>query len=184
MTASGWRRRLRAYAGLAIVAFTGIVLVPPVPARALEGPYTAVTTRIAVRLTERLSSQEARAGDSFGFETTSSVAVEGHFVSTGAHGRGVVLAARSARGEHPGELRLAVRTLDLPDGRTLAVGLEPGQLVRVLDERGLHVSIPVASTTIALGRARSINVVFERGTPFFVIAPPPMPQPGATSTAG
>lgn len=182
-------RRVRDYlvsprARATLVACAASLILGAIPALALQGPYSAVTTRIAVRLTERLSSQEARVGETFGFETTSSIAVEGHFVAAGSHGRGVVIAARSARGEHPGELRLAARTLDLPDGRSLAVGLEAGQLVRTLDERSLHVSVPAVGTTIALGRDRSTNVVFERGTPFVVVAPPPEPEPAASATAG
>lgn len=154
------------------------------PANALQGPYSAVVTRISVRLTERLSSQEARVGDTFGFDTTSSVAIDGLFLAAGTHGRGVVVAARAARGPHPGELRLAARSLDLPTGRTLAVGLEAGQLHRTLDERGVGVSVPVGGTTIAFGSERTTNVVFERGTPFVVVAPPPEPEPAASATAG
>ncbi|GAC1305688.1 MAG: hypothetical protein NVSMB19_17320 [Vulcanimicrobiaceae bacterium] len=153
------------------------------PAGAVEGPYAAVTTRIAVRLTDRLSSQEAHAGDAFGFETTSSVAVDGFFLGAGTRGRGVVVAVRAARGRRPGELRLAARTLALADGRTVAVGLEPGQLARRLTGDVRVFTVPFGGVPVSVGSASQTNVVFERGTPFFVVAPPP-PEPEATAASG
>lgn len=124
-------------------------------AHAASGSYAPVTTRIAVKLSQRLSSQDAREGEAFLFETTSAVAVDGYFVSAGAHGRGIVVAARVRRGSQPGELRLAARSLDLPDGDALPVALAPGELARTA-------------------------IVFERGTPFVVVAPPPDPEASAT----
>jgi hypothetical protein len=160
---------IRAFAGVCGAVAVAIAL----PAGALEGPYVAISTRVAVKLSERLSSQEAHSGQTFAFETTSSVALDGLFLAAGTHGHGVVVTARAARGPHPGELRLAARTLDIGNGRTLAVGLEPGQLERTLagDARGFPV--PVGGAPVYVGSARSTNVVFERGTPFIVVAPPP-----------
>ena len=148
----------------------------------MEGSYAAVTTRIPVKLAQRLSSQDARAGETFGFDTTSSVMVDGAFLASGTHGRGVVVAARSGRGPKPGLLELAARSLDLPDGTTLPVGLEPGQLDRRLSGDARGFAVPIGATPVYVGGDRSTNIVYERGTPFVVVAPPP-PTP-APSPAG
>jgi len=134
-----------------------------------------------VRLSERISSQEARTGDPFTFETAASVAVAGLYLPAGTHGHGVVVTARAARGAQPGELRLAARTLDLPGGDSLAIALEPGQLARTLHPESGGVAAPVAGVAISLGRDRSTNVVFDRGTPFVVLAPPPAPRSHASA---
>jgi hypothetical protein len=64
----------------------------------------------------------------------------------------VILAVQPSRPGHPGELVLAARSLDPADGEPVEVGLEPGELAP--------------------------NPVFERGTAFFVDAPPPAsPEP-------
>lgn len=127
------------------------------PVRAAQGPYAAVATRIAVKLAQRLSSQEAHVGDTFVFETTSAVAVDGYFVSSGARGHGIVLEVRPGHGPQRGELRLAARSLDLPGGDSLPVGLGPGELPS--------------------------SALFERGTPFVVVSPP-RPEPEAEPTEG
>jgi len=156
------------------------------PARALEGTYSAVVTRIAVKLVDRISSQDARVGDIFRFDTTSSVALDGLFLPAGTHGRGVVIAARPARGPQPGELRLAARSIDVPGGGTMPVGLERGRLDRRLsgDVRGF--TVPVGGRPVYVGADRATNVVYERGTEFVVIAPPPAspePRHGGISVA-
>ncbi len=117
------------------------------PAAAMNGPYEAATTRIQVRLVERVSSQDAKAGDVFHFDTTSSVMVAGRFFPAETHGHGVVVAVRPGRGPQSGRLVLAARSLDPVGGEPVEVGLEPGQL----------------SPTLA----------YEKGTLFYVDAPPP-----------
>ena len=162
------RKRALPFVAVALVAATASLLAAP--ASAIDGPYAAVRTRIAVKLDDRLTSQEARLGDTFSFETTSSVAVDGRFLPAGTHGHGVIVRARAARGPRGGELELEARSLDLARGDTLAVGLEPGQL----DVAGMPVRFG--------GEKTDTNVVFERGTPFIVVAPPqPSPEP---TTAG
>jgi hypothetical protein len=125
----------------------------------MNGPYEAATTRIQVRLVDRISSQTAKAGDVFLFDTTSSVMVAGRFFPAETHGHGVVLAARTGRGSEPGRLVLAARSLDPAGGEPVEVGLEPGQLK------------PTA--------------VYEKDTLFYVDAPPPpspLPLPEGTGS--
>jgi len=118
----------------------------------MGGPYETAATRIEVRLSERLSSSVAKPGALFHFDTTSSVLIAGRFLPAQTHGHGVVLAVQPGRSGHPGALVLAARSLDPSDGEPIEVGLEPGQLVP--------------------------SLVYERGTAFFVDAPPPAsPEP-------
>jgi len=147
------------------------------PAVALDGSYEGAATRIEVRLTERISSQDAKAGDIFHFDTVSSVLIAGRFLPAETHGHGVVLGARSGRGTRPGTLDLAARSLDPPDGEPVEVGLEPGQLPSTLDHNVATITAPAASGGIALGVSRATNVVYEKGTHFFVAAPPPQSPP-------
>ena len=113
----------------------------------MGGPYEGAATRIEVRLADRLSSLDAKPGALFHFDTTSSVLIAGRFLPAQTHGHGVILAVRPGRSGHPGALVLAARSLDPADGEPVEVGLEPGELLP--------------------------SPLFERGTAFFVDAPPP-----------
>lgn len=151
-------------------------------ALAIEGPFIANVVHIPVHLTERLSSQDAKTGDTFGFDTSASAEVEGLFLPAGTHGRGVVVLAKAARGPQPGVLTLEVRTLDLPDGKKLAVGLDVGQLDRRIEGDLRQYNGGAANgVPFAIGASRETNVVYEKGTAFTVVAPPqPAPEPGET----
>ena len=146
---------------------------------AILGPYAADVTRIPVHLTERISSQDAKTGDTFGFDTSASAEVEGQFLPAHSHGRGVVVFAKAARGPQPGVLTLAVRTLDLPDGKQLDVGLEPGQLDSTISgDVRQYPGGNAGGVPFSIGGSRSTNVVYEKGTPFTIVAPPPAtPEP-------
>lgn|GEM_PF-2292918 len=154
--------KLRALACCAALA----AAVPPLarPAGALEGDYEFAVTRIAVKFTARVSSQDAKPGDRFTFDTTSSAVVDARFLPTGTHGHGVVTAARAARGSEPGVLTLEARSLDPAEGNPIAVGL---------DSRSLPGPAATASPGAGAGRG---NVAYAAGTPFIVVAPPP-PSP-------
>jgi hypothetical protein len=149
---------------------------------AVEGPYVASVVHIPVHLTERLSSQDAKTGDAFGFDTSSSAEVEGEFLPAGTHGVGMVVFARPARGPQPGVLTLSVRTLDLPDGKKLAVGLDAGQLDHHIDgDVRRYPGGTVSGVPFSIGGGRETNVVYEKGTAFVVTAPPPpTPDPEPT----
>ena len=147
---------------------------PVVPALALEGEFESATTRIEVKLDDRLSSQDNKVGDEFHFELTGSVMLDGVPVGAGTRGHGVVVDARSGRGPEHGFLTLAARALDLPDGRHVPVGLAPGSLDRKLSRESRGFSMPLgAAAPIYAGSSRDDNVVYEKGTHFDVISPPP-----------
>jgi hypothetical protein len=149
---------------------------------AIEGPYVATVVRIPVHLTERLSSQDAKTGDTFGFDTSSSSEVDGQFLPAESHGRGVVVFAKPARGPQPGVLTLEVRTLDLPDGKKLAVGLDPGQLDRrITGDVRQATGASAAGVPFSIGGSHETNVVYEKGTEFTIrTPPPPTPEPDKT----
>jgi hypothetical protein len=136
-----------------------------------------------VHLTERISSQDAHAGDTFGFDTNSSAEVGGLFLAANTHGHGIVVFARSAKGPAPGRLELEARTIDLPNGKTLDVGLDAGQLDRSIsgDVRRYPGSSNVGGVPFDIGGSRSTNVVYEKGTTFIVVTPPAAtPEPAGT----
>ncbi len=153
-------------------------------ALALDGPFASNVVKIPVRLNERISSQDANTGDTFTFDTTSSAEVDGEFLPARSHGRGIVVYARAARGPQPGVLKLEAQTLDLPDGKKLDVGLEPGQLDAHIegDVRSYPGTQPPGGSAFAIGRGPQTNIVYEKGTAFTVVAPPPAtpaPEPSA-----
>ncbi len=163
-----------------VAAAAGLVSASaPAPVVAMGGLYENAATRIEVRLTERVSSQDAKAGDIFHFDTTSSVLIAGRFLPAETHGHGVVLEARSGRGPQPGRLVLAARSLDPSDGEAVEVGLEPGQLGRTIDRDVRGFTVPVGSEPVYVGTSRQTNIVYEKGTRFFVDAPPPPSPPPA-----
>lgn len=164
---------------LALAALAALAVFGGRSALAIEGTYEATTTRIPVKLTERLSSQDLKTGDTFGFDTTSSSLVDGAFLPARTHGHGVVLAVRSGHGPQPGVLKLAARNLDAPSGDTIPVALEVGALAQEL--KGDYRDAPGGGGVgaVRLGALRTTNIVYEKGTSFFVVAPPP-PGPQAT----
>jgi hypothetical protein len=155
------------------------------PAAAMNGSFEAAATRIQVRLLDQISSQDANAGDIFHFDTTSSVMIAGRFFPAETHGHGVVVAARSGRGPQPGSLVLAARSLDPADGEPVEVGLEPGQLSRTLEHDARGFTVPVGTEPVYVGTPRITNIAYEKGTLFYVDAPPPpspLPLPGGTGS--
>lgn len=163
---------------LAAVA-VALALAASRPAPAVEGDYESAVARVPCKLTERLSSQDARTGDRFAFDTTSSVEINRSFLPAGTHGHGFVRAAEPARGQRPGTLRLEAVSLDLPDGEEIPVGLESGQLDRSVSLGG---RLSAGSGTATFGGQRETNVVYEAGTAFMVDSPPPpSPVPDASA---
>jgi hypothetical protein len=137
---------------------------------------------VPVRLTERISSQDATAGQTFGYETTAAVTVDGIRIPAKTPGTGVVAFASSGRGPVPGRLRLAAVALHLANGSAIAVGFEESEAGTVSAADSAHaagVAVPSAIGTIVVGGiVRGNNVVYEKGTRFTLLAPPPAtPEP-------
>ena len=149
-----------------------------------EGVPTTPPLRVAVRLLDRLSSQDASTGDKFAFETTLATDVNGHEVPSGTRGVGEVLEAHSARGARPGVLRVAVRELDPAGAPPIPVALAPGALDVHLDPREPAIGSGSGVAVLGVGgRSAQTNVVYERGTGFNVVvtaAPAAAPTPRRT----
>ncbi len=136
---------------LATLICAGGTFAAPAASTAVEGSFEDVSTRIAVKLDERLSSADEKKGDIFYFELTGSVILDGIALGAGTRGHGVVTDVASDPGAKRGVLILEARSIDAA-GQHFPVGLAPGSL----DD----------------------NVVYEKGTAFFVISPPPQtPEP-------
>ena len=179
------RRLIKLLASFALGAVLGL----PTSAPALENTFETGPggTIVTVRLTERLSSQDVTIGQTFGFETTAPVTLEDVRVPAKTPGTGVVVFARSGRGPEPGKLRLAVISLRLENGKTIAVGLEDreaGTVSAADGGRPAGLALPSAVGTIVVGGiTRGNNVVYEKGTRFTLLAPPPAtpaPEPEPT----
>ena len=166
------------------IVLLGLGLGSAAPANAVENTFETGPggTIVTVRLTERLSSQDATIGQTFGFETTAPVTLDDVRVPAKTPGTGTVVFARSGRGPDPGKLRLAMSSLRLENGKTIAVGLEDREAGTVSAADASHpagLAFPISAVTVVVGGiTRGNNVVYEKGTRFTLLAPPPAtPQP-------
>jgi len=160
------------FAAGAPVAFARPAPSPtPLPALVTDAP---AGVRIEVRMDQRLSSQDARTGDVFSFETTRDFTVGAHDVKKGARGYGVVELALSRGKNRSGQLDLSARAIDLGNGAALAVALP----------RDENDKTPVYGTVVQLyGNTDDDNVVIDKGYSFAVITTvpeTPEPRPAAT----
>ncbi len=145
-------------------------------------PFGAEPTRVAVKLDERLSSQDNKVGDVFTFELTGSAMVDGLALAAGTRGHGVVVAVASGEGPKHGFLTLAAQSIDPAGASPIPVALAPGSLDRTLSRELRGFSLPVGrAVPLYVGSSRDNNVVYEKGTAFTVVAPPPpTPEPAAS----
>ncbi len=175
-------------AAAAVVALAVLMGVATTDSSAADGPVhsTVPGVRIPVRLSERLTSQEATPGQHFGFETTIEAIVNGVDIPSGSPGDGIVVVAQSGRGRNPGKLQVAAIDVRPHGGKPIAVGLAPNQ-ARTKDAsdapHARTLTVPTVVGTLVFGDiTRDTNVVYEEGMRFIVIAPPPptvLPQPSA-----
>jgi hypothetical protein len=143
---------------------------------------------IPVKLTERVSSANAKAGQRFAFATTREVTIGDADVPAGTPGHGIVSEAKAARWDRAGKLSLEVQTIDLSDGRTIAVAAARAPSA---EKRGAPKMPSLGSEIVALplpvhgivllGSAvellRGRDVIFEPGTTFFVVPAVPSSAP-------
>ena len=153
---------------------------------ALAFPSIAVPAgaRVAVRLTQTLSSQREHVGGTFGFVTTRDETLGATRLSAGTPGHGRIAIVSAAHDHVPGALSLQADSLDLPDGRTIAVNVDP---TRPLRGRFADVKTHVALLPILFGivrTTRSGDLVLDAGTRFDVITTTPrsVPTPLLTAT--
>lgn len=169
---------------LAALLAMGSAFAIPAASPAVEGSFEDVSTRIAVKLDDRLSSQDNKKGDVFHFELTGSVILNGVALGAGTRGHGVVSDVASGEGPKHGFITLEARSIDA-GGEHYPVGLAPGSLDVQLSRESRGFSMPLgAAAPIYVGPSRDNNVVYPKGTPFFVISPPPVtPEPDPSQSA-
>ena len=141
---------------------------------------------IPIRLTERLSSQDSRTGQQFGFETIRAVTVGDVLIPAGTKGHGVVRSAQSALGPHAGKLLIEAQSIDLPDGRTIPVAFN-GTVAPSADDHAPSLGVGRESISFGGESQASPNVTYDRGTSFTVVPvttaspAPASPSPAAAA---
>lgn len=99
------------------------VALPPAPSapEPIPAPAPAAATPVAVRIEilEEISSARNKRGDTFALQLAEDVTLpDGRVLPAGTHGQGEVIHAdKSGVGGKPGELILAARFLEAPEGR-------------------------------------------------------------------
>lgn len=99
------------------------VAVPPAPGtpEPIPAPAPAAATPVVVRIEilEEISSARNKRGDTFALQLADAVTLpDGRVLPAGTHGQGEVIHAdKSGVGGKPGELILAARFLEVPEGR-------------------------------------------------------------------
>jgi hypothetical protein len=167
----------------AVAAPERIVAASPTPTP-LAAPFLTVPLgeAIVVRLTDRLSSQDARVGDTFGFETANDVRLGALELPAHTKGRGHVVEAESGRGAHGGRLAVAADELDLASGRVAVAMKIGGAPERDSDRPHLPIPVLVDGSLVLVGPngGAQNNVVFEKGTTLTVVTvstESPLPLP-------
>ncbi len=160
------------------------------PLAALAGGVNLDTgpkqVEIPIRLTERLSSQDSRTGQQFGFETTRPVTVGDIPIPAGTKGHGIVRAAQSALGPHAGKLLIEAQSIDLPDGRSIPVAFS-GIVAPSSDDHAPTLGVGRESISFGGESQASPNVTYDRGTSFTVVPvtvaspAPASPSPAAAA---
>jgi len=134
---------------------------------------------VRVRLDDRLSSQDAVAGQRFSFETTEAVTIAGRTVPAGTLGDGVVDTVRPGNGRNVGSLAISAKALHPTDGSAISVALPDADTgLRSPGQFGTR-----RGSVLVGARRDGSNVVYERGMRFSVVVPAPDELPLSPSPA-
>jgi hypothetical protein len=140
---------------------------------------------IRVALTSTLTSATAHVGDTFGFATTKDEMLGTLAVPKGTLGHGRLAVVRAAAGREPGALALQADSIDLPDGDTVWVNIDPngGPHGRFADR---HVRPGLSPIGLGYVTSSTGDMVLDAGATFDVVTIPPrtVPAPLWTATPG
>ncbi len=155
------------------------------PVAATSPPPTNV--RIAVELTDRLTSLTAHVGDTFAFKTARDVRLGDLAIPAGSAGHGRIAVVTPAHDRVNGTMALQADSIDLPGGTTVWVNVDPANAIRGhYSDRHTRIAIvPLLVGIVPTARTRvDGNLILEPGTPFTVvtIAPRSSPAPLVTAT--
>jgi hypothetical protein len=140
---------------------------------------------VPVALTQKLNSETAHVGDPFTFATTKAVTLGTLSLPKGTPGHGRLAAVRAAAGKKNGQLSLQADSLDLPDGDTIWVNVDPTKPLRgrLSDKRTRPILLPLP---IGLGAGyttgASGNMILDAGTAFTVVTIAPRSSPAPLLT--
>jgi hypothetical protein len=163
------------------LVLTGAALVA---VRSADAASVTVPTNqfIRVALTQTLTSATAHVGDTFGFATTKDEMLGTLAVPKGTLGHGRLAIVRPAAGREPGVLALQADSIDLPDGDTVWVNIDPngGPHGRLSDR---HVRPGVSPIGLGYVTSTSGDMVLDAGATFDVMTIPPRTVPAPLWTA-
>ena len=142
---------LLAFAALAAGAAAGAQTTSPPAEAASPAPY-ATGVSIDVYLTAPVNTQTAQVADSFSFQTKSDVPLGSLDVPAGTPGHGRLAVVAPATNSQSAHLSLQADSIDLPNGQTVWVNIDPSMT-------------PVGHYT----NGRNGNIVLDVGTRFRVI---------------
>jgi hypothetical protein len=137
---------------------------------------------VRVALTQTLTSATAHVGETFGFATTKDEMLGTLAVPKGTLGHGRLAIVRPAVGREPGVLALQADSIDLPDGDTVWVNIDPngGPHGRLADQ---HVRPGLSPIGLGYVTSTSGDMVLDAGATFDVMTIPPRTVPAPLWTA-
>jgi hypothetical protein len=177
---------------IAVAAAAGAQTPAPAPT---PPPYPAGVT-IDVALSVPVTSETAKVGDTFSFNTTKTVKLGDIDVPAGTPGHGRLAVVVPAAGDQNGALSLQADSIDPPAGPTIWVNVDlavtPRGHYSKQTKRLYVLPLPIGILPVVTNRSQG-NLVLDIGTAFRVItiaprrAPAPLltavpPTPAPTST--
>jgi len=145
-----------------------------------------VSQPVPCALSETLTSQTAHVGDPFTFVTTKVVTLGTLTVPQGTPGHGRLAVVQAATGKQNGRIALETDSLDLPDGDTIWVNIDPSKPPkgRLADKHTKPIFLPLP---IGFGggyrTTSSGNIILDKGATFTVTTIPPRSAPAPLLTA-
>jgi len=180
------RSRAAAFAALlAIAAAAAASAQTPLPAPAPAAGYPAGVT-IDVALSVAVTSETAKVGDTFSFNTTQAVKLGDIDLPAGTPGHGRLAVVVPAQGDQNGSLSLQADSIDPPSGPTIWVNVDlavtPRGHYSKQSRRVYVLPLPIGILPVVTNKSQG-NLVLDTGTAFRVITTPPRREPAPLLTA-
>jgi hypothetical protein len=155
-----------------VLAYILVFAVGPVGAATYVTYAPPAGLAVSVELVTPLDSATCNVGERFEFATTKDVTLGTLEVPKGTHGHGRVAGVKRADAKHDGSIAIQVDSLDLANGMTVWVDMDPkahvgGQLA----DKHTRLQILQVATTY------SGDMVLTPGTTFDVLTIPPRHHP-------
>ena len=157
-----------------------------IAAFAAEAVAVPLNVKIAVVLTQQIDSGSARVGETFGFKTQQDLKLGDLDLPAGTPGTGRLAIVQPAAGKMNGNLALQADSIELPDGRSISVNIDPtvrpqGHLTK---HRTIPLVIPIPGAFIPGAIQRNAgDIVLDPGAKFQVVTVVPRRLPAPLLTA-